>query len=29
MTQNEEQDSEYSSDSEYSKVSDCHEVWSI
>jgi hypothetical protein len=29
MTQNGEPDSEYSSDSEYSKVSDCHEVWSF
>jgi hypothetical protein len=29
MTQNQELDSEYSSDSEYSKLSDCHEVWSF
>ncbi len=29
MTENEELDSDYCSDSEYSKVSDCHEVWSI
>ncbi len=29
MTENEELDLDYCSDSEYSKVSDCHEVWSI